>query len=221
MLRIKEIIKEKNLSSKEIAEKLSITGNAFSLIVNGKRQPRYEVLARIANALDVDIRELFHSTKEENRTNRLIVEHDGQYYPIGVIDRNLFTHFAFTHQLKDVEVSDLPETMEVHEYNTKEAEGEPEHPKQKMTGKERGELRKKYDKEYESTGFNSFWEVCHKATGFGKTSSHKRESFELWQKMTPAMREEAIKASPEYIKNLGFRQRNLHSYLMLFFEEGE
>lgn len=67
MLRIKEIIKEKGLTGKEVAEKLEITENSFSLIANEKRQPRYETLAQIADTLGVDIRDLFQPTKPENQ----------------------------------------------------------------------------------------------------------------------------------------------------------
>jgi transcriptional regulator with XRE-family HTH domain len=65
LLTIKSIIRDKKLSGKEIAQNIGITENAFSLIVNGKRQPRYELLIKIAKALDVDIKELFISTKEK------------------------------------------------------------------------------------------------------------------------------------------------------------
>ncbi|MDD3772108.1 MAG: helix-turn-helix transcriptional regulator [Weeksellaceae bacterium] len=64
MLKIKEILKEKGITGKDLAKELNITENAFSLIVNGKRQPRFELLAEIAKYLDVDIRELFVPTKE-------------------------------------------------------------------------------------------------------------------------------------------------------------
>ncbi|WP_319589655.1 helix-turn-helix transcriptional regulator [uncultured Draconibacterium sp.] len=67
MLRIKDLLKEKGISGKEMASRLDITENAFSLIINGKRQPRFELLQLIAEKLDVDIRELFIPTKEEKQ----------------------------------------------------------------------------------------------------------------------------------------------------------
>lgn len=65
MLRLKEVFKEKGVTGKELAEKLGITENALSLIANGKRQPRFELLKDIARVLNVDIRELFEPTKED------------------------------------------------------------------------------------------------------------------------------------------------------------
>lgn len=63
ILRIKDILREKKVVAKELAKELEMTENAFSLIVNAKRQPRYNVLIKIAKALDVDVRDLFISTK--------------------------------------------------------------------------------------------------------------------------------------------------------------
>lgn len=66
ILRIKEIAKAKNISGKELAEKIGVTENSLSLIVNEKRQPRYETLLQIAEVLNVDIRELFKPTKTDH-----------------------------------------------------------------------------------------------------------------------------------------------------------
>lgn len=63
ILRIKDIIREKGITGKDLAFRIGITENALSLIINGKRQPRFELLAEIAKDLDVDIRELFESSK--------------------------------------------------------------------------------------------------------------------------------------------------------------
>lgn len=63
MLRIKEILKEKNVSQIDLAEKLEITKVGINKIINGN--PTAETLSKIAEVLDVDIRELFIPTKEE------------------------------------------------------------------------------------------------------------------------------------------------------------
>lgn len=76
MLKIKEILKEKGITGKDLAKELNITENAFSLIVNGKRQPRFELLADIAKILDVDIRDLFVPTKETDGVPIYIKEGD-------------------------------------------------------------------------------------------------------------------------------------------------
>lgn len=56
-LRIKELIKEKGTTVKELAQKMGISNVGLSQHINGN--PSVEVLERIASALDVDISELF------------------------------------------------------------------------------------------------------------------------------------------------------------------
>lgn len=60
-LRIKEIIKEKGTSVNALAEKMGITRVGLSQHINGN--PSVEVLERIADALEVDVTELFDSGK--------------------------------------------------------------------------------------------------------------------------------------------------------------
>ncbi len=64
ILRIKELLKDKGITGKTLAENIGITENALSMIINGKRQPRFELLYDIASYLDVDIRDLFKRTKD-------------------------------------------------------------------------------------------------------------------------------------------------------------
>ena len=56
-LRIKELIKEKGTTVKELAQKMGISNVGLSQQINGN--PSVEVLERIASALGVDISELF------------------------------------------------------------------------------------------------------------------------------------------------------------------
>ncbi len=58
MLRIKEIVKEKGLTQKDLAERLGISDISFNKTLRGK-YPQLQTLERIADALDVDIVELF------------------------------------------------------------------------------------------------------------------------------------------------------------------
>ena len=60
-LRIKELIKEKGMSVNALAEKMGITRVGLSQHINGN--PSVEVLERIADALGVDVTELFDSGK--------------------------------------------------------------------------------------------------------------------------------------------------------------
>ncbi len=68
ILRLKELLKEKGITGKVLAEKVDLSETAMSNIVKGQSLPRQEVLLKIAQTLDVDIRELFHPTKENSTT---------------------------------------------------------------------------------------------------------------------------------------------------------
>lgn len=61
-LRIKELLKEKGLTSKELATEFEITENGLSLVINGKRQPRFELLEKLATRLNVELWQLFAGT---------------------------------------------------------------------------------------------------------------------------------------------------------------
>ncbi len=60
-LRIKDVLKEKKVTVVSLAGMIGITQPNMSNIVNGKSAPSLETLERIANALEVDITELFDS----------------------------------------------------------------------------------------------------------------------------------------------------------------
>lgn len=61
-LRIKELIKEKGTTVKDLAQKMGISNVGLSQHINGN--PSVEVLERIASALDVPMWQLFASQKE-------------------------------------------------------------------------------------------------------------------------------------------------------------
>ncbi len=61
MLIIKEVIKDKGYSVTSFAEKIGMKQVSLSRIINGN--PTVETLEKIANALDVDVKDLFNSTK--------------------------------------------------------------------------------------------------------------------------------------------------------------
>ncbi len=63
LLRIREILKEKNITSKKLSEMVGVTQASISNIVKNDALPRKELLLKIAQCLNVDIRDLFHSTK--------------------------------------------------------------------------------------------------------------------------------------------------------------
>jgi putative transcriptional regulator len=61
--RIKEVLVIKDMSQKELAGKLDKNPNTITSMCNNKSQPHLKDLKRIAEILDVDIRELLVSTK--------------------------------------------------------------------------------------------------------------------------------------------------------------
>lgn len=86
ILRLKELLKEKEITGKELAEKIGISETGMSNIVKGQSLPRQEVLLQIAELLDVDIRDLFKSTKE-TETDTLYIKKDGEFVAVGKLKR--------------------------------------------------------------------------------------------------------------------------------------
>ncbi|MBD1263164.1 helix-turn-helix transcriptional regulator [Maribacter polysiphoniae] len=66
MNRIKEVLEEKGIKQKWLAEQLGKSYNMVNGYVQNRQQPRLEVLADIAKILDVDVKDLIVSTKENN-----------------------------------------------------------------------------------------------------------------------------------------------------------
>jgi putative transcriptional regulator len=61
--RIKVILAEKDISHKELAQKVGLVPNSITRICNNESQPSLLMLRKMALALDVDIRELLVSTR--------------------------------------------------------------------------------------------------------------------------------------------------------------
>ena len=61
--RIKVVLAEKNRTNKFLAESLSVDPSQVSRLVTNRQQPNLETLLKIANALEVDIRELLQPSK--------------------------------------------------------------------------------------------------------------------------------------------------------------
>ena len=62
--RIKVVLAEKQIQQKELAEAIDRTTNTIASICNNKSQPNLHDLKKIAEFLDVDIRELLEGTKK-------------------------------------------------------------------------------------------------------------------------------------------------------------
>lgn len=61
--RLLLVLKEKEMSQRELAEKININETALSRYVNGSRKPRMDILVNIARALNVSVEYL--TGKEE------------------------------------------------------------------------------------------------------------------------------------------------------------
>ena len=67
MNRIKEVLKEKGIKQIWLADKLGKSYNMVNGYVQNRQQPRLEVLNKIATILEMDVRELIVSNKEDNK----------------------------------------------------------------------------------------------------------------------------------------------------------
>ena len=85
LLRLKELLKERGITGKEFAEAMGVSTNTASNLINGKSFPAGKDLKAIADYLDVDIKDLFYSTKETNR-RPIYIEEEGQFKRIGELD---------------------------------------------------------------------------------------------------------------------------------------
>ena len=64
MNRIKEVLEDKGIKQTWLAEKLGKSYNMVNGYVQNRQQPRLEVLNEIATILDVDVRKLIVSNKD-------------------------------------------------------------------------------------------------------------------------------------------------------------
>jgi transcriptional regulator with XRE-family HTH domain len=87
ILKLKDILKEKGMTGKDLAEKVEVTPASISNIVQGNSFPKPELLKQIAEVLDVDIRELFIPTKE-TETETIYVNREGSFVPVGELKKN-------------------------------------------------------------------------------------------------------------------------------------
>lgn len=65
MNRIKEVLEERGIKQKWLAEKLGKSYNMVNGYVQNRKQPRLEVLNEIAEILDIDVKDLIVSNKSK------------------------------------------------------------------------------------------------------------------------------------------------------------
>ena len=84
MLRIKEVLKEKGITLKDLAIMLGITNVALSRSVNGNTT--IETLRKIAYVLDVDVRDLIEPTKSTFKRPLFIKDDNGVLLEVGTLN---------------------------------------------------------------------------------------------------------------------------------------
>lgn len=85
ILRLKEVLKEKGVTGKELAQRLGMTETSISRMLNGLQYPKIETLLNIATALNVDIRDLFNSTANTTATPLYIKNEVGDFVECGAL----------------------------------------------------------------------------------------------------------------------------------------
>ena len=81
MLRIDEILKEKGISNTEFAELIGVSVTSASAFKTGNIKPKFDTLVKIAEVLEVDIRQLFKPTLGGALLNGF-VEYENKVYRI-------------------------------------------------------------------------------------------------------------------------------------------
>lgn len=68
MLRVKEILKAKGMTAKELAKLLNVSEGSLSLTIKDGANPSLQTLDKIASALGVSVAELFEAPKADGTT---------------------------------------------------------------------------------------------------------------------------------------------------------
>ncbi|WP_318310431.1 helix-turn-helix domain-containing protein [Flagellimonas crocea] len=85
LLRIREILNEKNVTGKKLASAVGVTPASISNILNGTHFPKAELLVAIAKELEVEVRDLFHG-KKGNEQPYGYIEYKGEIHKVASID---------------------------------------------------------------------------------------------------------------------------------------
>lgn len=72
MLRIKEIRKRKKITAKELADHVNVSESTMSLYENGKHEPTFETLSKIAKYLEVSVDYLLGVSDVEDPTGGFV-----------------------------------------------------------------------------------------------------------------------------------------------------
>ena len=92
---IKRVRKEKNLTQKELAEKVGTTQQNLAQYENGKRNPKIGTVSRIASALKVNIDDLLAADLKSSPVYRVYERHSD-------LDNKLFLDFKNDFLTRDI-----------------------------------------------------------------------------------------------------------------------
>ncbi|ATS04861.1 helix-turn-helix domain-containing protein [Porphyromonas gingivalis] len=67
MNRLREALKERGITQTELSTRLGKSFNMVNLYVSNKHQPSIPTLFQIAEILDMDVRDLLVSNKQQNK----------------------------------------------------------------------------------------------------------------------------------------------------------
>ena len=67
MNRLREALKERGITQTELSTRLGKSFNMVNLYVANKHQPSIPTLFQIAEILDMDVRDLLESNKQQNK----------------------------------------------------------------------------------------------------------------------------------------------------------
>ena len=79
--RIKEVCKQRKMTGERLAEIIGISKTTISQINSGVQRPSFDTLVKISEALHVDVKDLFISTKDT-----FYVIHNNELYVFYSID---------------------------------------------------------------------------------------------------------------------------------------
>ena len=83
LLRLKELLSEKQMTGKQLAEMVGVTPASISNIVQENSFPKPELLVKIAESLEVEVSDLFTSSQKNSKT--IYVKDGNNFKPIGTL----------------------------------------------------------------------------------------------------------------------------------------
>ncbi len=74
--RIKQLRRTRGMSQEELSEKIGMSSKYLSSIERGRENPTLDTFLKLAHALNIEIFELFHYTREMSSKDLMKVLHD-------------------------------------------------------------------------------------------------------------------------------------------------